>query len=102
MGAEEVSGAAKKINSWLQAARSDFPTSHVLFPVGDDNSFLATAQYFDGLDKVVKLLRSKYGVNAVYSTPSRYLDAALEEKEIGLLPSVEGSLVSYSDQAFHR
>ena len=68
-----------------------------MFPVGDDNSFLATAQYFDGLDEVVELLRSRYGVNAVYSTPSRYLDAALEEKEIGVGSGIEGGSGSYQD-----
>ena len=59
VGADDVKAAAKRIHSWLVDARSDFPTSHVLFPVGDDNAFLATAHYFDGLDKVIKILRSK-------------------------------------------
>ena len=50
-------------------------SQHLLYPIGDDNAFLATAQYFEALDAVVDLLRSKYGVNAIYSTSERYWDS---------------------------
>ncbi|GMI18064.1 hypothetical protein TrLO_g1189 [Triparma laevis f. longispina] len=96
-----IDGAAAEIYSWFRTAKSSFPTSHLLYPVGDDNSFLAAAQYFDGFDAVLKVLKNKYNLNAKYSTPTLYLDSVLQEITPDRFPEVTGTLISYSDQAFH-
>ncbi|CAI5959628.1 unnamed protein product [Closterium sp. NIES-65] len=52
-----------------------FKTNHLLFPMGEDFAFDRAILWFKNMDKLIHYVNLDGRVNALYSTPSMYLDA---------------------------
>ncbi|CAI5475127.1 unnamed protein product [Closterium sp. Yama58-4] len=52
-----------------------FKTNHLLFPMGEDFAFDRAISWFKNMDKLIHYVNLDGRVNALYSTPSMYLDA---------------------------
>ncbi|CAI7878248.1 unnamed protein product, partial [Closterium sp. NIES-53] len=72
-----------------------FRTNHLLFPMGEDFSFNEAIMWFKNMDKLIHYVNLDGRVNALYSTPSFYVDAV--QKENKTWPLKTGDMFPYAD-----
>ncbi|CAI5497947.1 unnamed protein product [Closterium sp. Naga37s-1] len=82
------------VQETLNRARA-FRTNHLLFPMGEDFSFNEAIMWFKNMDKLIHYVNLDGRVNALYSTPSLYVDAV--QKENKTWPLKTGDMFPYAD-----
>ena len=78
-----VERKVQEITTYFRGMSASYQSDHLLHTWGDDFNFQAAASYYKNLDKLIQATNErfdKYGVQMIYSTPSRYLKAINEQK----------------------
>eukprot|EP00929_Paragymnodinium_shiwhaense_P067516 TRINITY_DN33975_c0_g1_i1.p1 TRINITY_DN33975_c0_g1~~TRINITY_DN33975_c0_g1_i1.p1 ORF type:complete len:1024 (-),score=239.94 TRINITY_DN33975_c0_g1_i1:389-3010(-) len=70
---------------------------HVLWTMGSDFQYENAREWYTNLDKLVKYANLDGRVKAIYSTPERYVQAKLKEKDTVSWPLKTGDFFPYAD-----
>eukprot|EP00850_Spirogloea_muscicola_P005017 SM000022S07231 [mRNA] locus=s22:665524:679079:- [translate_table: standard] len=68
----------ERVNAFVEAAKeqsSQFRTNHIMWTMGEDFSYSNANTWYKNMDKLIHYVNRDGRVNAMYSTPSIYIDA---------------------------
>ncbi|CAK9202875.1 unnamed protein product [Sphagnum troendelagicum] len=82
---------------YVQNQSKEFRTNHLMWTMGDDFAYEYANTWFKQMDKLIHYVNLDGRVNALYSTPSIYLDAKYAANETW--PLKTGDFFPYADKA---
>ncbi|CAK9863623.1 unnamed protein product [Sphagnum jensenii] len=82
---------------YVQNQSKEFRTNHLMWTMGDDFAYEYANTWFKQMDKLIHYVNLDGRVNALYSTPSIYLDAKYTANETW--PLKTGDFFPYADKA---
>lgn len=69
--------------SWAVTFNDTFKTNHVIIPMGGDFNYQNAHTIFMNTDRLIKYFNGRYsGMRVFYSTPSEYIKAVMETKDV--------------------